>query len=159
MLHSHFHYHLLFPITTPHHYPSFSSSPSSSPPLVHFLHHRPKNKNIHSPHTTVVSAIPSWITQLTTTVTEDPSAIQVSSSVLLTTAITVFVFPSLQRRIKKAKQLVYILCFFSLLSFMQFKATSLLFVIAVNEQIRELLDENPTPIFQTLHELNSKVSI
>lgn len=97
MLHSkfHLHHHFLFP-----HLPI--SSPSS--PILHFVY-RPTIP----PHT--VSAIPpaAVATQELGTIfaaIDDPSVIQVSSTVLVTAAITVFVFPSLQRRIKRAKQLV-----------------------------------------------------
>ncbi|CAJ1978526.1 unnamed protein product [Sphenostylis stenocarpa] len=113
MLHSH-HHHLLFStvplsLTTHHHHPS---SPS-----LHFLH-RP-----FSP--TTVSAIPpaAWLGHLTAQdvgpielpfsapfplpFTDDPSTTQVASSVLLTGAITVFFFRTVQRRIKRAKELKF----------------------------------------------------
>ena len=77
--------------------------------------------------TTTVSAIPptaAWLAKLTTQdfahfelpsshlFTDDPSTIQVACSVLLTGAITVFFFRSVQRRAKRAKELVYSLSFF-----------------------------------------------
>ncbi|TKY66467.1 hypothetical protein E2542_SST09340 [Spatholobus suberectus] len=109
MLHSH-HHHLLFstlpvPLSLTHHHPS---------PSLHFL---------HRPTTTTVSAIPpAWLAQLTTQdlgpielpfsipislLTVDPSTIQVASSVLLSGAITVFFFRSVQRRAKRAKELKF----------------------------------------------------
>lgn len=124
MLHSHsHHHHLLFSslplrlsLTTTHH--------NSSLPSLHFLH-RPIITTTTT--TTTVSAIPptaAWLAKLTTQdfahfelpsshlFTDDPSTIQVACSVLLTGAITVFFFRSVQRRAKRAKELVYSLSFF-----------------------------------------------
>ncbi|RDX62045.1 hypothetical protein CR513_59663, partial [Mucuna pruriens] len=109
MLHSH-HNHLLFstlpvPLSLTHHH---------SLPSLHFL---------HRPTTRAVSATPpEWLTQLTTQdlgpielpfptpsslFTDDPSTIQVVSSLLLSGAITLFFFRSVQRRAKRAKELKF----------------------------------------------------
>ncbi|KAL5147174.1 hypothetical protein HKD37_06G016905 [Glycine soja] len=119
MLHSHsHHHHLLFSslplrlsLTTTHH--------NSSLPSLHFLH-RPIITTTTT--TTTVSAIPptaAWLAKLTTQdfahfelpsshlFTDDPSTIQVACSVLLTGAITVFFFRSVQRRAKRAKELKF----------------------------------------------------
>lgn len=103
-------------LTTTHH--------NSSLPSLHFLH-RPIITTTTT--TTTVSAIPptaAWLAKLTTQdfahfelpsshlFTDDPSTIQVACSVLLTGAITVFFFRSVQRRAKRAKELVYSLSFF-----------------------------------------------
>ncbi|XP_027354198.1 uncharacterized protein LOC113864550 [Abrus precatorius] len=90
-------------LTRHHHSPSL--------PLVHFLH-RPSN--------TTVSAIPplasTWLPSITQefgpielpfSTTDDPSTIQVASSVLLSVAITLYFFRSIQRRAKLARELKY----------------------------------------------------
>ncbi|XP_027341555.1 uncharacterized protein LOC113854628 [Abrus precatorius] len=115
MLHSQCHHHLLLPFS--HHKP-FLSIPPSSHPLLSF-HHKP---TFH--HSVSVSAIPLWLAELTTATetegpielplsstpsifatTDEPSPIQIASSVLLTGAISVFLFRSLRRRAKRAKEL------------------------------------------------------
>lgn len=110
MLHSHLHNHHKFllpnlPVSlTTHHF----SSPS--PLLLNFLHNK---STLINPNPPQASFSPPWLTKLTTATAElgdainDSSSIQVTFSVLLTAAITVFFFPILQRRIKRAKQLVY----------------------------------------------------
>ncbi|KAJ7948698.1 Transmembrane protein [Quillaja saponaria] len=131
MLHSHCHRHLLLPnlpVTFAHaHNPSLSLSLSLSlsSPLLTFLHRR---TTFHS-----VSAFPRalpelWLAQISepTTIaieegpvelpfsspsifdtTDDPSFIQVATSVLLTVAVTVFLLRSLRRRAKRAKELKF----------------------------------------------------
>lgn len=134
MLHSYLHHNHQFLFTnlpislTPHHF----SSPS---PLLH--------RSTINPH--IVSAInPSqeiflpWLNKITTAKVElgnifdaidDSSSNQVTFSVVLSVAIAVLFFPTIQRRIKRAKQLVYyILCFLLLkytlfFIFMQFMAS------------------------------------
>ncbi|XP_057445912.1 uncharacterized protein LOC130738032 isoform X2 [Lotus japonicus] len=105
---SHYHHHhLLFsnlpvPLTLTHHHSSFSHPPPSH--LLHFLH-RPTI----IPHT--ISAIPptlsSWLTELTTGTDDPSSTIQVTSTILVTGAITLFFFRTLQRRAKRAKELKF----------------------------------------------------
>ncbi|XP_061358219.1 uncharacterized protein LOC133302463 [Gastrolobium bilobum] len=125
---------LPIPLTFTHYKPSLSlpspppSSSSSISPFLNFLH---KPTILHS---VSVSAIPptssswTWLTHLAelTTATEegpielpfystpsifattdDPSPIQVASSVLLTGSISVFLFRSLRRRAKRAKALQF----------------------------------------------------
>lgn len=112
MVHSHHHLLLFstFPFSLTTH-PNHHLSPS-----LHFLHRS-------STPTSTVSAIPSaaWLSDLTPQdfgpiqlpsslpFSDDPSTVQVASTVLLTGALTVFLFRTVQRRIKRAKQLVY--CF------------------------------------------------
>ncbi|XP_004494034.1 uncharacterized protein [Cicer arietinum] len=110
MLHSHLHNHHKFllpnlPVSlTTHHF----SSPS--PLLLNFLHNK---STLINPNPPQASFSPPWLTKLTTATAElgdainDSSSIQVTFSVLLTAAITVFFFPILQRRIKRAKQLKF----------------------------------------------------
>ncbi|CAL0326537.1 unnamed protein product [Lupinus luteus] len=120
MLHSHthcfHHHHFLFTI-----------------PI--FTHHKPSHSFLHKPintlHSLSLSAIPplissSFLADLTTSVledgpielpfsstpsifatTDDPSPIQVASSILLTGAISVFLFRSLRRRANRSKELQY----------------------------------------------------
>lgn len=47
---------------------------------------------------------------------DDPTPLQTATSLLLTGAISVFLFRSLRRRAKRAKELVHLLCFFNCLS-------------------------------------------
>lgn len=112
MVHSHHHLLLFstFPFSLTTH-PNHHLSPS-----LHFLHRS-------STPTSTVSAIPSaaWLSDLTPQdfgpiqlpsslpFSDDPSTVQVASTVLLTGALTVFLFRTVQRRIKRAKQLVYCL--------------------------------------------------
>ena len=120
MLHSHYHTHILSPnYAVPL---SFARNSSKS---LNFLH-KPTILNSVS-----VSALPplssSWLVQLaelTTLTDEGPielplsspsifattqeaSPIQVAATVLLTGAITVFLFRSVRRRVKRAKELVH----------------------------------------------------
>ncbi|XP_014489975.1 uncharacterized protein LOC106752744 [Vigna radiata var. radiata] len=108
MVHSHHHLLLFstFPFSLTTH-PNHHLSPS-----LHFLHRS-------STPTSTVSAIPSaaWLSDLTPQdfgpiqlpsslpFSDDPSTVQVASTVLLTGALTVFLFRTVQRRIKRAKQL------------------------------------------------------
>jgi hypothetical protein len=61
-------------------------------------------------------ALSPWLSKITTATVDlstyfgdinESSSFQVTFSVVLSTAIAVFFFPTIQRRIKKAKQLVY----------------------------------------------------
>lgn len=126
MLHSQcHHHHLLFPFTLTHH--------KVKPPLSILppLHHKPTIL-----HSVSASAIPPWAVQLADAAadidtegpvelpfsstpsifatSDDPSPIQVASSVLLTGAVSVFLFRSLRRRAQRVKQSVSTLfsCFF-----------------------------------------------
>ncbi|CAJ1957463.1 unnamed protein product [Sphenostylis stenocarpa] len=115
MWHSQCH-HLLFPPplrpTLTHHKPPLSLLPP--------LHHKPTIL-----HSVSVSAIPPWLAQLADAAdidtggpvelpfsstpsifatTDDPSPIQVASSILLTGAISVFLFRALRRRAQRVKQ-------------------------------------------------------
>ncbi|XP_047150265.1 uncharacterized protein LOC124822316 [Vigna umbellata] len=112
MVHSH--HHLLLFSTLPFSLTAHHNHHLS--PSLHFLH-RP------STPTSTVSAIPSaaWLSDLTAQdfgpiqlpfsapsslpFSDDPSTVQVASTVLLTGALTVFFFRTVQRRIKRAKQL------------------------------------------------------
>ncbi|KAG5120296.1 hypothetical protein JHK82_034716 [Glycine max] len=115
MLHSQCHHHLLFPLTLAHH--------KVKPPLSILppLHHKPTIL-----HSVSASAIPPWAVQLADAAadidtegpvelpfsstpsifatSDDPSPIQVASSVLLTGAVSVFLFRSLRRRAQRVKQ-------------------------------------------------------
>ncbi|KAJ7981787.1 Transmembrane protein [Quillaja saponaria] len=128
MLHTHYHHHHhLFPnlhVPFSHAHKSSLSLPLSSP-LLDFLH-RP---SILPSVSAIPRAIPEpWVAQIseaTTTsieegpielpfsspsifdTTDDPSAIQVATSVLLTGAITIFLFRSLRRRAKRSKELKF----------------------------------------------------
>ncbi|XP_028792982.1 uncharacterized protein LOC114748701 [Neltuma alba] len=125
MLQSHCYHHVLFsnpsvPLSLPHN-PSFSL-PLSSSPFLNFLH-RPTT--LHP-----VSAIPPsspWLTQLAElaaaaedgpvelpmsmpsifATADEPSTIQIATSVLLTGAISIFLFRSIRRRAKRAKELKF----------------------------------------------------
>ncbi|ESW07231.1 hypothetical protein PHAVU_010G112200 [Phaseolus vulgaris] len=115
MLHSQCH-HFLFPLplrpTLTHHKPPHSLLPP--------LHHKPNTLHFVS-----VSALPPWLAQLADAAdvvtegpvelpfnstpsifatTDDPSPIQVASSILLTGAISVFLFRALRRRAQRVKQ-------------------------------------------------------
>lgn len=117
MLHSQCH-HFLFPLplspTLTHHKPSHSLLPP--------LHH--KRTILHS---VSVSALPAWLAQLADAADvntegpielplsstpsifatdDEPSPIQVASSILLTGAISVFLFRALRRRAQRVKQAV-----------------------------------------------------
>ncbi|KAG4960763.1 hypothetical protein JHK87_037396 [Glycine soja] len=132
MLHSQcHHHHLLFPFTLTHH--KVKPPLSILPPL---LHHKPTIL-----HSVSASAIPPWLAQLADAAADidfetegegpvelpfsstpsifatadDPSPIQVASSVLLTGAVSVFLFRSLRRRAQRVKQSVTTL--FSLVFF------------------------------------------
>lgn len=128
MLHSQcHHHHLLFPFTLTHH--KVKPPLSILPPL---LHHKPTIL-----HSVSASAIPPWAAQLADAAADidtegpvelpfsstpsifatadDPSPIQVASSVLLTGAVSVFLFRSLRRRAQRVKQSVTTL--FSLVFF------------------------------------------
>lgn len=131
MLHSQCHHHLLFPLTLAHH--KVKPPLSILPPL---LHHKPTIL-----HSVSASAIPPWLAQLADAAADidfetegegpvelpfsstpsifatadDPSPIQVASSVLLTGAVSVFLFRSLRRRAQRVKQSVTTL--FSLVFF------------------------------------------
>ncbi|KAL2980895.1 hypothetical protein AAZX31_13G255400 [Glycine max] len=121
MLHSQcHHHHLLFPFTLTHH--KVKPPLSILPPL---LHHKPTIL-----HSVSASAIPPWLAQLADAAADidfetegegpvelpfsstpsifatadDPSPIQVASSVLLTGAVSVFLFRSLRRRAQRVKQ-------------------------------------------------------
>ncbi|KAK7244227.1 hypothetical protein RIF29_39046 [Crotalaria pallida] len=130
MLHSHSHSHshthnLLFPNLIPLHKPSLSLI---LPPLT--FHPKP----ITTLRSVSVSAIPpsslsslAWLAQLATSAvddegpielpfsstpsifatTDDPSPIQLASSILLTGAISVFLFRSLRRRAQRSKDLQF----------------------------------------------------
>lgn len=120
MLHSHLHHNnhkFLFPnlpvsLTTHH----FSSSP-----LVHDFVHRPtSNSHTVSAINPLHVELSPWLTKLTTSTVElgtvfdardEFSLNQVTFSVVLSAAIAVLFFPTIQRRIKTAKQLVYSLYF------------------------------------------------
>ncbi|KAI9083585.1 hypothetical protein K1719_034527 [Acacia pycnantha] len=126
MLQSHCYHHVLF--SNPSVPLSLPSNPSLSLPLppspfLNFLH---KPTILHP-----VSAIPPssspWLTQLAElaaaaedgpvelpmsmpsifAATDEPSTIQIATSVLLTGAITVFLFRSIRRRAKRAKELKF----------------------------------------------------
>jgi len=114
MLHSHLHIHHQFlfanlPISlTTHH----SSSPS---PLHKFQHN---SHSIYAINPSQEVLLP-WLNKLTTAKVElspifdtidDSSSNQVTISVVLSVAIAVFLFPTIQRRIKRAKQLVCFYC-------------------------------------------------
>ncbi|XP_058773400.1 uncharacterized protein LOC131647524 isoform X2 [Vicia villosa] len=115
MLHSYLHYNhkFLFPnlpvSLTTHHF----SSPS---PLVHDFVHRPTcNSHTVSAINPLHVELSPWLTKLTTSTVElgtvfdaiDESSLnQVTFSVILSVAIAVLFFPTIQRRIKTAKQLV-----------------------------------------------------
>ncbi|KAL5080829.1 hypothetical protein RYX36_009250 [Vicia faba] len=119
MLHSHLHHNnhkFLFPnlpvSLTTHHF--FSPSP-----LVHDFVHRPTSNShtvsVINPLHVELSLSP-WFTKLTTETLElgtvidtidDSSLNQVTFSVVLSAAIAVLFFPTIQRRIKTAKQLKY----------------------------------------------------
>jgi len=125
MVHSHHHLLLFstvpFSLTTHHNHNHNHNHPLS--PSLNFLH-RP------SALRSSVSAIPSaaWLSDLTAQdfgpielpfsapsslpFADDPSTVQVASTVLLTGALTVFFFRTVQRRIKRAKELVYSLLLF-----------------------------------------------
>ncbi|QCD86578.1 hypothetical protein DEO72_LG3g1102 [Vigna unguiculata] len=118
MVHSHHHLLLFstvpFSLTTHHNHNHNHNHPLS--PSLNFLH-RP------SALRSSVSAIPSaaWLSDLTAQdfgpielpfsapsslpFADDPSTVQVASTVLLTGALTVFFFRTVQRRIKRAKEL------------------------------------------------------
>ncbi|XP_058773399.1 uncharacterized protein LOC131647524 isoform X1 [Vicia villosa] len=116
MLHSYLHYNhkFLFPnlpvSLTTHHF----SSPS---PLVHDFVHRPTcNSHTVSAINPLHVELSPWLTKLTTSTVElgtvfdaiDESSLnQVTFSVILSVAIAVLFFPTIQRRIKTAKQLKY----------------------------------------------------
>ncbi|XP_027906604.1 uncharacterized protein LOC114166134 isoform X1 [Vigna unguiculata] len=116
MLHSQYH-HFLFPLpltpTLTHHKPPHSLLPP--------LHRKPTIL-----HSVSVSALPQWLAQLADAAadvntegpielplsstpsifatTDEPSPIQIASSILLTGAITVFLFRALRRRAQRVKQ-------------------------------------------------------
>ncbi|KAF7822674.1 DUF3082 domain-containing protein [Senna tora] len=128
MLHSHFHHHhhhhhLLFPNPSLPHNPS-SSLPLPSSPLLTILH---KPIILHPLSAIPPSSSSTWLTQLaeltTATeegpielpfstpsifaVTDDPSPIQIATSVLLTGAISIFLFRSIRRRAQRSKELKF----------------------------------------------------
>ncbi|KAK6934218.1 Protein of unknown function DUF3082 [Dillenia turbinata] len=114
------------PISVSHYHNPLSHFPSSFPlcsPSLHFLY-RPTHVHLNSAQ---IRAIPEqWLTQTTEitssdapedgpielpnsifAVTDNPTPLQVATSVLLTGAISVFLFRSVRRRAKRAKEMKF----------------------------------------------------
>ncbi|XP_054816330.1 uncharacterized protein LOC129316093 isoform X2 [Prosopis cineraria] len=127
MLQSHCYHHVLFsipsvPLSLPHS-PSLSI-PLTLSPFLNFLH---KPTILHPVSATPPSSSSPWLTHLAElaataqdgpielplstpsifATTDEPSTIQIATSVLLTGAITVFLFRSIRRRAKRAKELKF----------------------------------------------------
>ncbi|KAL5081599.1 hypothetical protein RYX36_010020 [Vicia faba] len=114
----HFSNNLPFPLSLSHHH-------NHKPSLFPFLHKKPTSFSISAIPSSTSSAL-TWLADITTTITtdgadgpieipsssppsllsstDDPSFIQIASSILLTGAISVLLFRSFRRRAKRLKQ-------------------------------------------------------
>ncbi|KAI4333626.1 hypothetical protein L6164_018407 [Bauhinia variegata] len=118
MLHSQCHHHLLLPkLPIPSsltHNPSLSLLSASTFPKFSY------KPTILHPVSSIPQVTSPWLAQIVEfteqgsvelssifATTDDPSRIQVAASVLLTGAITAFLFPSVRRRAKRAKELKF----------------------------------------------------